>query len=176
MVGYVMLLLYAILCVKSMGDTNGSCVIRELHHDRDAIDTFRERLPINIEWHGEGIPGRTQRVLLALLRENRHHPSSGTKAQTLADQSHACNMCGATFHGDLKRGHIAPLHSTCQGVEQIPRLFVQRVMLSGLPYKPNNSGPSNVGRVAGSGMITLLRTQRPPPPAWCPHAHKEGEK
>lgn len=163
------------MCVKSMYDTTGSCVIRELHHARDAIEAFLERLPINIEWRGEGMPGLTQGVLLTLLGADRHHPSSSANAHVLTDQNHACNMCGAALQGDLEWDHIAPLHSTCQGAEQTFQALctachAEKTALQG---KQNRALESRTSRKVWHDYIP---TQRPPPLTWCPNAHKDSEK
>ena len=72
-----------------------------------------------MEWCGEGIPGLTQKVLLALLRADRESPSADVRARVLEEQGQACNSCGAAFQGDLEWDHVAPLRSTCQGTEQV---------------------------------------------------------
>ena len=113
---------------------SGPCVIRELPPDRVAIEEFLERLPCRIEWCGEGIPGLTQKVLMALLKANRHQPSSATRGQILTEQNDACNLCGATFQGDLEWDHVTPLHSTCQGIEQVFRACVLPVT----PRRPHS--------------------------------------
>ena len=48
-------------CLKGVNGISSQCVIREFpDHDREAIEEFLTRLPINIEWCGEGIPSLTQ--------------------------------------------------------------------------------------------------------------------
>ena len=101
------------MCVRD--GATGACVIRELPPDRKAIEQFLSRLPVHIEWCGEGIPGLTQKVLLALLKADRGQPTASQRAEILAAQNNACNLCGAAFQGDLEWDHIAPLHSTCRG-------------------------------------------------------------
>ena len=68
-------------------------MIRELPADRGAIELFLQNLPIEVGWCGEGIPGLTQKVLLALLKSDRQQPSSALRAQILAAQNNACNLC-----------------------------------------------------------------------------------
>ena len=79
-------------------------MIRELPADRRAIELFLQNLPIEVVWRGEGIPGLTQKVLLALLKSDRQQPSSALRAQILAAQNNACNLCGSTFEGNLELG------------------------------------------------------------------------
>ena len=110
------------MCLKACDGTTGVCVIRELPPDRDAIEQFLERLTISVTWNGENIPGLMQKVLLKLLKSDREQPSAAARAQILEAQNNACNLCGATFAGDLEWDHITPLHSTCKGTDQVFQL------------------------------------------------------
>ena len=49
-------------CIKSVDGATGVCVIRELPTERQAIVEFLTRLPIQIIWCGELLPGLMQKV------------------------------------------------------------------------------------------------------------------
>ena len=79
------------------------------------------RLPVRVDWCSEGLPGLTQKVLMALVGPDRQTPNAGMRARILEEQGNSCSLCGAAFQEDLELewDHIAPLHSTCQSAEQV---------------------------------------------------------
>ena len=163
------------MCVRSLDGETGVCVIRELPPDRDAIEQFLESLPFRIPWCGEAVPSLTQRVFDHLLKADRAQPAASKRAELLAAQGNACNLCGATFHGDLEWDHIAPLHSTCKGIEQVfhgicSACHAEKTALQG---RQARSLPSRVSPHVWRDYVT---TERPPALAWSPPSHSEDAK
>ena len=114
-------------------------------------------------------------MLLSLLRANKQQPSAATRAQILEVQNNACNLCGATFQGDLEWDHVTPLHSTCQGIEQVFQglcsvCHAEKTTLQG------NSGHTLVSRTSMHVWREYVASARPPPLVWSPHSHTETEK
>ena len=163
------------MCVKAVDGATGLCVIRELAPDMEAIERFVGKLPIDIPWCGEGIPGLTQKVLNALLKSERKYPTVATRAHILEAQQHSCNMCGSTFQGDLEWDHVAPLHSTCQGTEQVfqavcSACHAEKTALQG------EIARSLVSPTSRHVWRNYVETKRPPPLVWSPHAPSEKAK
>lgn len=159
-------------CVKRLDGTTGPCIVRELPPERQAIEEFIARLPISIEWCGEGIPGLTQKVLMALLKADRQHPSAQAKAKILAEQKNACNICGEG--GELEWDHIVPLHSTCAGNEQVFQALC-RTCHSEKTLAQGRQNRTLVSRVSKHVYREYIESARPPPLVWSTHSHQEKE-
>ena len=131
-------------CIKSIDGESGACNIRELPPERDEIEVFLERLPVDIPYCGEGVPGITARALFALLRADRIQPNAAQRAQILAIQRNACNLCGSTFEGDLEWDHIAPLQTLCKGNDQCFQALCSVCHLEKRHRRENSPGQSPV--------------------------------
>lgn len=158
------------ICIKAKDGKTGACIIRELFSDKEAIERFLARLPCQVPWCGEGVPGLMQKALIVLLHADKQPPHASIQAQILEEKKHTCNMCRATFQGDLEWDHVAPLHSTCQKNEQIFQTLctschADRTAIQGKQAR------TRVSRTSHKVWQLSVASKRPPPLVWSPQTH-----
>ena len=82
------------------------------------------RLNIGIQYHGEGLPALSLKVLQALVKRSRERVwlSNEQKASVLAEYGSKCAMCGCK--GQLEFDHVARL-SESYGEQEFQPLCVE---------------------------------------------------
>ena len=108
------------ICTQHKDGAEGTCKIRRLPAEADAIQHWLARLPLgDFEYRGEGLPSITLRVFSALLRAERRSPAHPERQRILEQQDRRCALCGGIFDNDVEWDHATPLWQTVRGQAQL---------------------------------------------------------
>ena len=92
------------------GKGKGSCTIRRVPADADAIRRWYETLNVGLKYEGEGLPHASNKALLALLKPQRETLPAEEKEQLYHKQGGSCAYCGEqTPLKKLESDHVVPL-------------------------------------------------------------------
>ena len=106
-------------CVMRKDNSSGLCVIRQLPAEAQQLKDWLEKLPIDVQYCGEGIAGVTLKVFNALLKAERNTPSHEMRDSIIQEQEGRCNHCGDLFGANPPEfDHIIPLQQTPAGDAQ----------------------------------------------------------
>ena len=101
-------------CSK-IDQVSGVCVVHAMPKESSDIMEWLQRLPVSIEYRGEGLPGITNKVLLALLGQKNRRFLTGEEKNILLEQyQYSCSNCGAQT-SELEWDHIVPLSQSMDG-------------------------------------------------------------
>ncbi len=150
------------------------CVIRERIADRTRIEAWLERLPRDIAWCGERLPGLAQKVFFELLRAERRTPNAAQKAQLLTSQDGRCVDCGGLFDGDVEWDHVVPLQQTVSGAPQIFRALCASCHLD-KTLAEGSQARTLTSTFSKNVWDAYVSSARPPPLVWRVHDQGEGQ-
>jgi 5-methylcytosine-specific restriction endonuclease McrA len=95
------------------------CTVSTLPADhqelRDYVQRLSELTGLKLEYHNEGLPSLTFRLLKQLLREKRKHLTPAQRKALFDEQKGLCKECGSPLGGNSEADHVIPL---CQSFEQ----------------------------------------------------------
>ena len=113
-------------CTKLDKGAKGMVTIHALPETHGELVAWLEKLPVDLEYRGEGLPNLTHKVLLELLRRrDRRYLTGEEKAELLEQYNYSCAMCGEQT-SCIEWDHIAPL-SQCLGPQEMQPLCITRV-------------------------------------------------
>ena len=80
---------------SSVDKCKGVCVVHAMPECAGDIAEWLRRLPLSLEYRGEGLPSVTNRVLLALLQQKNRRFLTGEEKNILLEQyRYSCSNCG----------------------------------------------------------------------------------
>ena len=110
--GHIISLSYR--CTQAKDGCKGTMVLRQSIEHEDAIRAWLARLPREVEWNAERLPGLTQKVLCELWKAERRKCPEAVRNAVLQEQGDRCAICGGCWDGDPPEwDHKSPLQGLC---------------------------------------------------------------
>ena len=110
---------------KNEANGPGVCYIHSLPEYYDELQSWLQRLDVNLQYRGEGLPALSLKVLQTLVRKSRERTWLTTEEKTaiLDEYGHSCAICGSR-NVDFEFDHIARL-SESYGEQEFQPLCVE---------------------------------------------------
>ena len=90
---------------------SGQCIVHSVPHEYAEILQWLDALALDIPYRGQGLPGISYQVLLALLRKKQRYYLTGEeKCRLLEEYNHRCAECNGI--GELQWDHITALSTS----------------------------------------------------------------